>query len=154
MIILFSWKGFLWEKFMKIFTEHKFFGENLSSFYNTKCKMNISYWPLNSIRDNNTSTKYDWYEKGIGLTLAVGWRDSELFVEGFILKLLVAGKTFIPSYWMGNKNIVSFFYRFSLSLNWLVNICHAYEIQSVNWTYEIGLSIQQETKKQGQNYWY
>ena len=25
----------------------------------------------------------DWYEKGTGLTLAVGWDDSELFPEGF-----------------------------------------------------------------------
>ena len=32
-----------------------------------------------------------------------------------------------------------------------MNICPAYKIQSVHCTYHIGLSIQQETKKQGQN---
>ena len=35
-----------------------------------------------------------------------------------------------------------------------MKICPAYKIQSIHWTYQIGLSIQQETKKQGQNYCY
>ena len=41
--------------------------------------------------------------------------------------------------------------RFSLITHFLVKICPAFRIQSVKWTCHIGLSIQQETKKQGQN---
>ena len=38
-------------------------------------------------------------------------------------------------------------YKFSLITHLLVKICPAFRIQSVKWTYHIGLSIQQETKK-------
>ena len=34
------------------------------------------------------------YKKGTGLTLTVGWENSELIPEGFILKVLLAGETF------------------------------------------------------------
>ena len=37
--------------------------------------------------------------KGKGFTFAVGWEDNELFPEGLILKLLLAGETlnsFLP----------------------------------------------------------
>ena len=54
----------------------------------------------------------DCYEKGAGLTLAVGWEDSELFPDGFSLKLLLAGETFIPCYWMEFQSISSFFLGF------------------------------------------
>ena len=40
--------------------------------------------------------------------------------------------------------------RFSLITYLLVKICPAFRIQSVKWKYHIGLSIQQETNKQGQ----
>ena len=78
---------------MKVLTEYKYFGENLSSLENTKCKMNISYWPLFSIREKETRTKWH-YEKGENLTLAAGWEDSEFFPAGLILKLLLAWETF------------------------------------------------------------
>ena len=42
----------------------------------------------------------------------------------------------------------------SLLTHLLVKICPAFRIQSLKLTYHIGLSIQQETKKQGQNYCY
>ena len=57
--------------------------------------MSISYWPLYSTRDKETRTN-DCYEKMTGLTLAVGWEDSEFFPEGVILKLLLAGETLNP----------------------------------------------------------
>ena len=84
----------------------------------------------------------DCYEKGTGLTLAVGCEDSEFFAEGFILKLLLFGEKF-NSFLPGgiSKHVFSLSW-FSLNPNWLKKICPANRIQSVNWTYQIGLSIQ------------
>ena len=149
----FSLKCFYWERFMYVFTEYQFVGENLSSLYNTKCKMNISYWPLYSIRDKETRTKLLLWERdrlnfgcwlgrqwilswGSYSQTSVGWGDIESFLLDEMFKHI-----FFPS-------------RFSLNLNWLVKICPSFRIQSVHWTYQIGLSIQQETKKKGQNYCY
>ena len=38
----FSIKCFYWEKFMYVFTDYTFVGENLSSLKNIKCKMNMA----------------------------------------------------------------------------------------------------------------
>ena len=52
--------------------------------------------------------------------------------------------------------LLKFFYlenlcMFLLNTHFLVKIRQAFRIQNVKWTYDIGLFIQQETKKQGQN---
>ncbi len=80
------------------------------------------------------------YEKGKGFT--VGFKYTLLFPEGLILQLLLAGKTF-DSFLLDGilKHFFSFSW-FSLNSNWLKKICPANRIQSVNWTYQIGLSIQ------------
>ena len=43
------------------------------------------------------------YEKGKGFPWAVGWEDSELFPEEFILKLMLDGGIITPSYWVEIK---------------------------------------------------
>ena len=45
-------------------------------------------------QETNKQGQNERYEKGTGLTLAVGWEDREFFPEGFSLKLLLAGDTF------------------------------------------------------------
>ena len=85
----------------------------------------------------------DCYDKGTGLTLAVGWEDSEFIPERFILKLLLAGETFNSFLMDGiSKNFFFSLSWFFLKPNWLVKICLANRIQSKRWTYQIGLSIQ------------
>ena len=66
-----------------------------------------------------------------GSQTAVGWVD---------IKFLPTGRI---------KFII---FMFSLNPNCLVKICPAYRLQIVQWTHHIGLSIEQEKKKQGQNY--
>ena len=73
-------------------------------------------------------------------TFAVGWEDSELFPEGLIIKVLMVWET-LNSFLLDEIEKIP---------SCLVKICPAYIMQSVHWTYRIGLSIQQETKKQGQ----
>ena len=56
----------------------------------------------------------DCYKKGTGLTLTVGWEDSEFIPEGFIFKLLLAGETFNFFRLDGiSKHFFSFFLVFS-----------------------------------------
>ena len=45
------------------------------------------------------------HEKGKGFTLAFGWEDSELFPEGLILNLLLAGETFNSFHMNGIANL-------------------------------------------------
>ena len=71
----------------------------------------------------------DWYVKGKGFTLAVGWEDNELFPEGLIFKLLLAGETLNSFLLDGIKKKLCWF---SLNPNCLVKICPAYRIQSVH----------------------
>ena len=86
---------------------------------------------------------------------SVKWtvKDSKCFLRDSFSNCWWLAGYLISSYWMESPNIFFFFSRFSLNLNWLVIIYPAYKIHSVNWTYQIGLSIQQETKKKGQKYW-
>ena len=45
-------------------------------------------------QDTKKQGKNNCYEKEKAFTLPVGWEDSELFPEGLIFKLLLAGETF------------------------------------------------------------
>ena len=48
----------------------------------------------------------DCYEKGKAFTVAIGWTDCELFPEGLILNLLLAGETFNSFQMDGIANLI------------------------------------------------
>ena len=63
--------------------------------------------------------------------MAVGWEDSEFFPEGLILKLPLAGETFI-SFLLNRISTTTTESRFSMNPNFLEKICPDYKIQSVH----------------------
>ena len=50
----------------------------------------------------------DYYEKGKAFTVTIGWTDCELFPEGLILNLLLAGETFNSFQMHGIANLIFF----------------------------------------------
>ena len=59
----------------------------------------------------------DCYEKGKAFTVAIGWTESELFPEGLILNLLLAGETFnsFQMDWIENQ----IFFIIRKYINWI-----------------------------------
>ena len=86
--------------------------------------MNISYWPFYSTRDKETRTKW------------LLWESDRFNCSCWL------GRHLIRSYWMEFQNIFSSLSWFSINPNWLVKMFPANNIQSLHWTYQIGLSIQ------------
>ena len=146
-------------RFFSFFHLNASTGRNLCRFsLNTNCWVNIcTAFGIQSVRwayhiglsikqETKKQEQNDCYKKGKYLTLAVGLEDTEFFPEGFILKLLLAGERF-NSFLLDEISNIFLRSSFSLSPNYLVNIGPAYII---HWTYQDGLSIRQETKRQGQ----
>ena len=110
------------------------------------CHISISIQQETKKQRTKDKGQNDGNEKWTGLTLAVGWEDSEFIPEGFILKLLLAGETFNSFLLDGiSKHFFLLFFVFS-EPQLIGENCPGKRIQSVDRTYQIGLSLQDKKK--------
>ena len=100
-----------------------------------------------SIQEETKKQGYNFcFVKGKGFTLVVGWKDSNIFLEGLILNFLWDGETLNSFLLDGNKkNVV---------LHWILIVWWK-SVQPVKYNVYINIPywhfFYQETKKQGQN---